>query len=151
MPLWFTPQNNPLPFNRVFVVQPGLCRSTGFAIRLFVYMRVTQKCLLVTLKRLSSKDWTHPNPLHPLIRGIVRLPVAVPSGLLTQPHETPSGLLTRTHLNLSFLKMQHMSDSPSRVLLQSFFEAVERLYHFRYFEHIGNSGMIEPLARSLVE
>ena len=66
-------------------------------------------------------------------------------------NEIPSGLLTRTHLNLSSLKMQQMSDSPSRVLLQSFFEAVERLYHFRYFEHIGNSGMIESLARSLVE
>ena len=25
--------------------------------------RVTQKGLWVTLKRLSSKDWTHPNPL----------------------------------------------------------------------------------------
>ena len=36
------------------------------------------------------------------------------------------------------------SDSPSRVLLQSFFEAVERLYHFRYFEHIGNSGIPLP-------
>ena len=32
-------------------------------------MRVTQKGLLVTLKRLSSKDWTHPNPLHPLLGG----------------------------------------------------------------------------------
>ena len=26
-------------------------------------LRVNSKGLLVTLKRLSSKDWTHPNPL----------------------------------------------------------------------------------------
>ena len=30
---------------------------------------VTKKGLLVTLKCLSSKDWTHPNPLHPLLEG----------------------------------------------------------------------------------
>ena len=50
-------------------------------------LRVTQKGLLVTLKRLSSKDWTHPKcppdiliePLSTPIRGISLLPVAVTS------------------------------------------------------------------------
>ena len=37
--------------------------------------RVTQKEFCVTLKRLSSKDWTHPNPLHPLLGGSRTYPV----------------------------------------------------------------------------
>ena len=32
-------------------------------------MRVTQKEFCVTLKRLSSKDYTLLNPLHPLLGG----------------------------------------------------------------------------------
>ena len=36
--------------------------------------RVTQKGLWVTLKRLSSKDWTHPNPLHPLLSYFITFP-----------------------------------------------------------------------------
>ena len=37
--------------------------------------RVTQKRFCVTLKRLSSKDWPHPNPLHPLLGGSRTYPV----------------------------------------------------------------------------
>ena len=34
-----------------------------------------KQILFALLKRLSSKDWTHPNPLHPLLGGFRTYPV----------------------------------------------------------------------------
>ena len=52
----------------------------------YVNNKYTQKprakqILFALLKSLSSKDWTHPTPLHPLW-GISHLPGAVPPGLV---------------------------------------------------------------------
>ena len=63
--------------------------------------RVTQKGLWVTLKRLSSKDWTHPNP--PLFA------FECPLDILIEPLSTPIKLFH----NFSSFRLGRMSPGHS--------------------------------------
>lgn len=44
-----------------------------------------------------------------------------------------------------------LSDSPSRICLQSFFEYMQGFFKLRNFKHICKTGMVDSLARCLVE